>query len=281
MKTKLLLSLCIIWIIAAQSCFTMRMSDKDARTLFAQQHLSVDFLNVMVNNTNLHYARIGNPNFPTLFFIHGSPGSWDAFKQFMMDSDLLRSFRIISIDRPGYGYSNFGEAENLETNAQLITAIIKQESNGKPFHLIGHSIGGPVVVKLAQMMPNAFASLTILAGSISPTDEPKEQWRYLLQYTPLKYMLPVVMRTSNEEILRFKKELYLLDTGYAVLNMPVMFIQGDADPFVSIRNTYYGMKKLSFNPAAQKIVIPGANHFIPWEHFDIIKKHLLTLTQIK
>ena len=195
----------------------------------------------------------------------------------MMDTALLQHFRIISIDRPGFGYSGFGTALHLDEQAVLINTIIEKENNNKPLHLIGHSIGGPVIVKLAQLYPDEISSLTILAGSISPKDEPKEYWRYLFLYTPLKILMPGAFRPSNDEIVYFKKDLYSLDTGYATVKMPVTFIHGDADKFVTVKNVEYGKKKLAANPHVKVIIIPAASHFIPWEHFNLIKDHLLSL----
>lgn len=227
----------------------------------------------------LHYVKTGADSLPTLFFIHGSPGSWDAFKGYMMDSALFRHFRIISIDRPGFGYSNFGSAYRLETQAQMINKIIQKEKNNKPLHLVGHSIGGPVIIQLAQDDPGQFASLTILAGSISPKDEPKEYWRYLFTYSPLKFLMPGAFRPSNDEIVYFKKDLYRIDKGYGLLNMPVTFIHGDKDKFVTVKNVEYGKEKLKHNPRVKVIIIPGAGHFIPWEHFNTFKQHLLGLVK--
>ena len=90
--------------------------------------------------------------------------------------------------------------------------------------------------------------------------------------------MPGAFRPSNDEIVYFKKDLYSLDTGYTTVKMPVTFIHGDADKFVTVKNVDYGKKKLAENPNVKVIIIPGASHFIPWEHFDIIKNHLLTLT---
>jgi pimeloyl-ACP methyl ester carboxylesterase len=77
---------------------------------------------------------------PTLFFVHGSPRSWDAYKQFLEDSDLLKKFRIVSIDRPGFGYSQFGDAMNVENQSRIIYPLIDFISNCKPLFVIGHSL---------------------------------------------------------------------------------------------------------------------------------------------
>ena len=265
------------WIILAQSCMKFRITDNTAQAEFAQKGLHISFHYVKAGSVEIHYAKTGADTLPTLFFVHGSPGSWDAFKIYMMDTALIHHFRIISVDRPGFGYSDFGEARHLEEQAVMINNVILKENNQKPVHLIGHSIGGPVIVQMAQDHPGEFASLTLLAGSISPKDEPKEYWRYLFMYTPLRLLMPGAFKPSNNEIMYFKKDLYGIDTGYAVLQLPVTFIHGDADKFVPVKNVDYGKKKLVNDPGVKVIIIPGASHFIPWQHFDIIKSHLLTL----
>ncbi len=281
-KTKKIKIVLIIffgtWLVLAQSCMRMRMSDDAAKKEFEQKKLHLIFCYLNSNGLNMHYVKIGSDTMPTLFFIHGSPGSWDAFKLYLQDTDLLANFRIISIDRPGFGFSNFGHAEHLIDNAKIIFDIVKKEANNRPLHLIGHSIGGPVEVQLAQDHPEYYASLTILSGSISPYEEPKEKWRWLIMYTPLRYLMPGALLPSNDEIFYFKKDLFGLESNYKKITMPVMFIHGDADKFVTIKNVAYGQRKLAGNKQVHKIVIAGANHFIPWQHYDIIKKHLLSLS---
>jgi pimeloyl-ACP methyl ester carboxylesterase len=258
-----------------------RISDSKAKHEFEQKGLQVSFHYTGADKKGMHYVKTGADTLPTLFFIHGSPGSWDAFKIYMMDTALLQHFRIISIDRPGFGYSGFGTALHLDEQAVMINKIIEKENNHKPLHLVGHSIGGPVIVKIAQLYPTEISSLTILAGSISPKDEPKEYWRYLFLYTPLHLLLPGAFGPSNDEIVYFKKDLYTLDTGYTSVTIPVTFIHGDADRFVTVKNVEYGKSKLANNPHVKIIIIPGASHFIPWQHFGIIKNHFLSMATVK
>lgn len=253
------------------------MSDKKADLQFNRMYLQPRFTYTYVNGVRLHYVKVGNDSLTTIFIVHGSPGSWKRYRQYLSDSSLLKHFRMIAIDRPGFGYSNPGHAYHLATQAQLIYGIVKVEKNGKPFHLMGHSLGGPVVVKLAQDHPEDYASVTILAGSISPYDEPKERWRAIFVHNPLQYLFPRPFRTCNTEIWYFKKDLYQIDTCYNRLTMPITFIHGDEDPLVSVKNVDYGTRKLAFNRNVKVILIPGANHYIPYEHFDIIRQHLLTL----
>ncbi len=277
---NVLLAGVIAWLVFAQSCMRFRISDDEARKSFDEQRIPVHFYSEKEAGSTLHYVKSGSDSLPTLFFVHGSPGSWDAFRQYMTDTLLLKRFRMISVDRPGFGYSDFGLACRLDEQARLVNALVAREQNGKPVHLVGHSIGGPVIVQMAEDQPAYFSSLTILAGSISPADEPREYWRYAFTYSPLKFLLPGAFRPSNDEIVYFKKELKRIDTGYSRLTMPVTFIHGDQDKFVTVKNVAYGKRKLQHNPKLKIIIIPGAGHFIPWEHFTVIREQLLTLAPL-
>lgn len=266
------------WITFTQSCMKFRISDSKAITAFAKDGVLLKIADFKFENFNLHYATTGLDTLPTLLFIHGSPGSWDGFTEYMKDKDLLKKFRIVSIDRPGFGHSNFGKAFHLKQQAYLIENLLQKITNQKPIHLIGHSIAGPILIKLAQNSPNAYASLTILAGSISPKDEPKEYWRYVFFYPPFKWLLPGAFKPSNTEIVYFKKDLFSIGSNYYLLKMPINLFHGDKDKFVTVKNTIYAKEKLKHNENLQIVIIPNGGHFIPWTHFGLIKSHLLNLT---
>ena len=103
-KKMLLLSglFLISWLLLAQSCMSFRKTDAEAKTEFAKDHVALRTATIEVEGRHIHYAVTGNDSLPTLFFIHGSPGSWDAFAEYMKDSLLLQKFRMVSVDRPGF-----------------------------------------------------------------------------------------------------------------------------------------------------------------------------------
>src|SRR6185503_2423602 len=133
----------------------------------------------------LHYAKTGNDTLPTLFFIHGSPDSWMRYENFMRDKDLLSKFRMIAIDRPGFGYSQFGDAKNLAEQSNLIGSFVRSIKNNKRIYAVGHSYGGAVVIKSQTDNVGLFDGLVLLAAAVDPKQEKPETWRFVMNTIPL------------------------------------------------------------------------------------------------
>ena len=269
----------VTWIIFAQSCLSFRKSDVDAKAEFARENRSLSFGNIREKGQgNLHYAVTGDNDTPTIYFVHGSPGSWDAFEGYMRDSLLLQKYRMVSVDRPGFGHSNYGKPEHLVTQSEMIQPLFYSLDNHRPRYLAGHSLGGPMVLELAADMPDSFFSgVVVISGSIDPKEENPERWRPWLFNTPLNYLVPGAMRPSNEELWFLKSDLYDLQAKLKKITAPVYFIHGAQDPWVPPGNVNYGQRELVNAASIQVTMIPGANHFIPWTKFSEIRTVLLNL----
>ena len=109
-KTASIVLGCLLlsWVVFAQSCARFITGDREAKNNFAKKGIDLQLRSEIIDGRTIHYAMTGNADKPTLFFIHGSPGSWDAFKTYLKDEDLRANFRLISIDRPGFGQSGYG-----------------------------------------------------------------------------------------------------------------------------------------------------------------------------
>jgi pimeloyl-ACP methyl ester carboxylesterase len=267
----------IVWIVLAQSCMTMREGDDKAKMEFEKSGVELTTATILVDGKHLHYVLTGNDSLPTLFFVHGTPGSWDAFTRYLKDKDLLKRFRMVSIDRPGFGHSDYGTPEHLARQSEIISPLFKILDNHKPMFIAGHSLGGPMVVKLAADNPSTFSGMVIISGSIDPAEEKPEKWRPFLFKTPLNYFVPGAMRPSNEELWFLKKDLVALKPDFSKITCPVFFIHGARDTWVPPGNVEYGKKLLTGASHIEVKIIPGANHFIPWTKFNDIKEVLLKL----
>jgi pimeloyl-ACP methyl ester carboxylesterase len=261
----------------AQSCMTFRMSDATAKEKFKAKGVEVVMNTITVNHRNLHYVKTGNDSLPTIVFVHGTPGSWDAFENYLEDKDLLQKFRMIAIDRPGFGYSDFGKPLNLAQQSVIISPLLNYINNNKPVFLAGHSLGGPMIVKLAADNPGRIAALVLLAGSNDPAQETPEKWRPVLYKTPLTYLVPGAMRPSNEELWYLKKDLVYLKDDFPKITCPVYIVHGLKDNMVPPANVDYDKKMLVNASKIEELIFPDANHFIPWTRYQPIKDLLLKL----
>jgi len=254
-----------------------RISDNDAKKKFSDAGVALYTETVTVDGFNMHYVKTGNDSFPTLFFVHGSPGSWEAFSRYLEDKDLLAKYRMISVDRPGFGDSEFGNAKNLNDQSRLISPLLSLTKNSKPVYIIGHSLGGPMAIRLAADNPQFFSGIVLLAGSVDPAEEKPEKWRPILYRTPLKFLVPGAMRPSNEELWYLKNDLLLLKKDFSKIDCPVYIIHGDKDNLVPVGNAAYAKEMLVNAKKVETKILPGASHFIPWQHYDEIKEVLMGL----
>jgi len=254
-----------------------READDKAKKEFDSLGIPLTTRTIHIQDFNLHFVQVGDDTMPTLFFVHGSPGSWNAFKKYLQNKDLLRRYRMISVDRPGFGYSEFNNAKNLDDQSAIIGHLLRSVQNGKAIFLIGHSLGGALIVKLHIDNPGLVSGLIILAGSLDPTAEKSERWRPILFKTPLNYFVPGAWRPSNEELWYLKKDLKRLDRNLDKVTCAVWLVHGTRDNLVPFKNVDYAREKFIHAKKVEVKALPNANHFIPWSHFREIKNLFLDL----
>lgn len=221
----------------------------------------------------MNYAEIGNDSLPLVLFIHGSPGSWTAFKEFFKDSLLLSKAQLISVDRPGFGYSNYGKAEpSLAIQATCIIPLLQKYGTRKKVILVGHSLGGPLIARIAMDYPELVNYLIFVAPSVDPELEPKEWYRKPMN--SMRWLLPGSIRASNREIISLKKELELMLPLWSTIHQPAIVIQGEQDDLVPPANALF-LKKSMVNSQVHIVMLKDMNHFIPWKKPEAIRQAIL------
>jgi pimeloyl-ACP methyl ester carboxylesterase len=193
----------------------------------------------------------------------------------MKDSSLRAHFRMVSIDRPGYGGSEDAGPMHLKDQSDHLVPILHKLAVHGPLLLAGHSLGGPAIVQLAADDPQDIACIVLLAGSVSPEYEGEEAWRNWFSHFPLKLLLPGAVRPSNVELLYFKDDVKGLASDFPKVTCDVRIVHGDQDPMVPPGNVDYARKNLVNARSVTVQMLPGANHFIPWTRTTEISKTLL------
>ncbi|MBT5263269.1 MAG: alpha/beta hydrolase [Rhodospirillaceae bacterium] len=97
----------------------------------------------------------------TLILVHGSAGSGSQWRD--LRNHLPGSYRVLTPDLYGYGLSDSwsdGGRLRLTDEAAPIAQLIEQADG--PVHLVGHSYGGAVALRLAHECPDKIQSLTVI-----------------------------------------------------------------------------------------------------------------------
>ena len=262
-------------LIVMDSCLQFRMSQSEIDHYFKNKKYKGRLYSYDEGKHHMNYLAVGDTTLPTVIFVHGSPGSLSAFIDFMSDSLLLRRAHLISVDRPGFGSSNFGYAEpSLQQQAEALRPILQRYRHGRPIILVGHSLGGPVIARLAMDYPELVDRLIIVAGSIDPDLEPKEWFRAPMATPFLKWMLPRSFRASNDEIYKLKPELQEMLPLWKKITTPTIVIQGNKDVLVHPDNASFA-KKMIVNAPVELTVVEDMNHFVPWSHPHLIRQAII------
>jgi pimeloyl-ACP methyl ester carboxylesterase len=261
------------------SCMQFRMSRQEINHFFENKKYKGRLYQYKVNNQTINYLQAGDTTKPLIVFVHGSPGSLSAFIHFMGDTLLLEKAQLISVDRPGFGESNFGFGmTSLKQQVDCIQPILKKHKSNHKVILVGHSMGGPFIARMAMDYPDLIDGLVIVAGSIAPDLEPNETWFRAPLSTPfLRWMLPRSFRASNTEIYHLKPDLQDMVARWKKITCPVVVIQGGKDLLVDPRNADFAKEMLVNSKSVKIIFKKEMNHFVPWSNPELIQQAVLEL----
>ncbi|MCI1747714.1 MAG: alpha/beta fold hydrolase [Acidipropionibacterium sp.] len=108
----------------------------------------------------------------TVVWCHGVFGQGKNFTR--VAKDLVAGdpdrWRCVLVDLPNHGRSPWTEEVSYPQMAAALAELIEQLSPGSPVHLLGHSMGGKVVMRTALDFPGLLASLVVvdMAPVVSP-----------------------------------------------------------------------------------------------------------------
>lgn len=256
----------IILLIVLSAC-DFRVRDEEARNEL--EKVPIQFGDLTVGQQSIHYAYTDQSKDDLIVFIHGSPGSWNAFIDFFKADSLLDTFDIIALDRPGFGKSDFGRAEpSMKRQAELMHSVLKQFRH-KNKYLVGHSLGGPVIARMAMDYPTAYKGLVFVAPSIDPEMEKDEWYRSIIDTKVGSWLTPKAFEVSNDEILPLKEELKQMLLLWRKIRIPTIIIHGIDDSLVPVQNVVFAKRMLPDSLLEVQILL-DTDHFIPWTNPEAI-----------
>jgi len=234
------------------------------------------------DGSRIHYvvAAPGTPapEGPAVVFVHGSPGTWEAWTRYLDDPELRGRARLLALDRPGFGASSRGEAEpSLARQAEAVARVLATEGADRAV-IVGHSLGGPVAAQLAVDDPARVAGLVLFAPSIDPALERRRWYNVAGSLLVVQWFLPVDWITSNREIWPLRDELEALAPRLASIEVPTVVVQGDRDELVPPANADFLERRLP-SEWVEVRRLAGAGHFFVWQAYDRARSAILEVLE--
>lgn len=275
--------LLLLGFVLVNARMSFRSSDEKTRQYFRERGTEVHIGRIPFGGGELRYVETGTSadSLPIVLFVHGAPGSGDNFYAFLADSILRRRARLITIDRPGYGYSNYGKSEpTFAGQAAAVRAVLNLYPDQKAV-LVGHSYGGPVIAQAALDDPGAITALLLLAPVIDPDSEPVPWYAGFARWRATQWILSKAWRVSGDEKFAHVEELRRLQPRWRELAVPVTHLHGESD-FLAPPQENMAFSRRHMPEAQLKIVaLPNTNHFIPWTDYERVREELAALLGLK
>ena len=213
-----------------------------------------------------------------LVFIHGSPGGagvWAA----QFETPLPAANRF-AYDRPGFGGSKPARLQpHLQLQVDGLMTWLAEATTNRVL-VIGHSYGSPIAFLAALEHPDKIGGALLIGGDVDPAQEKPWLVQKFFGWRATSWLLPQSLRQCNREMLTVRGDLTQMQTMLPTLAVPVVMLHGDKDPLVPVENTAWmeqQLARLGKTNLFAKIILPGVNHFIPWEHPQEVERALRRL----
>lgn len=220
------------------------------------------------DGVRLYYKDTGNPDAPSVLFIHGWSQTHAAWiKQF--NSDLAEQFHLVAFDLRGHGYSECPVGDEYYLNGRLyaddVLAVINHNRK-QPLVLVGWSIGALVIGDYLRrhgqtdisgiVMVSGLHGLGIaeLAGMLGTrpgeympdtmADDPETQFRAMqrctrdmvVDLTPAQLQIMTAQAMMTAPAVRAAMMNRVVDNTdvLASFTEPALIIHGRHDPFILV-----------------------------------------------
>lgn len=186
-----------------------------------------------VFNNQVYLKLTGNPSGPVIVLIHGlGDNASNIWEQTI--HKLESEYFIVTLDLPGFGKSAKSNALYSPENYAELIHYLGQTYIGKPFHLVGHSMGGAITLRYAAKYPQDVETLTLVdaAGIL-----------HRLAYT--QYLAPLGLKPFAKYFQFDRKEVSSL--AGLILSKVENFMQ--LDPKLLIEDPNLRSKILRGNPS--------------------------------
>jgi len=214
---------------------------------------------------------------PVVVFVHGAPSSLSFFNGFFKDTTLLDRAQLVAVDRPGYGYSDFGRVEtSIVRQAQFLQPLINRYRNAPHLIVVGSSYGGSVSARLAMNNPGRVDHVVFVSSALGPGLERTYPISYLVDSPLLHWGIPPLLRLANDEKLAHYQALRAILPDWPRVRAKITMLHGQRDELVYPTNVSFAQKHL-VNAPVKQFLLPESRHDIVMNKREYIASILLDI----
>ena len=236
----------------------------------------------------MYIKETGNKSMPSIMFIHGGGISgWMWQKQV----EHFRDYHCLVPDLPEHGKSINEGLLSISDCADRMADLIESKANNRKAHVVGHSLGGKVVVELLSRRPDLVDHAVVASALFRP------MFLLNLFHRPFVYKLTVAMlrnrgllalttkqlkfpdefylenskedfkRLTSDSLYRIYEQLYQyqkIPAGLVKANVPTLIMAGDKEPKAMRQSVIDVAEAL---PNSKGILIKRADHTYPWSAY--------------
>jgi len=246
---RIVITLLVVFIIAClifDQFVQFRKPDEELRKMFTERGIDGKIGYYTTRGRTLRYAVVGPDSLPTLLMLHGSPGSMSYYAGRYADTVLQKTFRMITVDRPGYGYSELGNPEpSISEQAALIRPLLDSLTKAHhPVIIAGGSYGSSVACRLAMDYPELVDGLVLTGPSLGPGLEKMFWFTPMIEHWSIRWFIPRMFRSANTEKMHHKAELEKMLPLWKNIRVPVAYMQGAHDELIDTANAGFAREHL-------------------------------------
>jgi pimeloyl-ACP methyl ester carboxylesterase len=222
-------------------------------------------------------ALSGDSVLPVVLFVHGAPSSLSFFNEFFKDTVLLNRAQLVAVDRPGYGYSDFGRVEtSVVRQAQFLQPLINRYKNAPYLMVVGSSYGGSVSARLAMNNPEEVNHVVFVSSALGPGLERTYPISHWVDTPLLRWGIPTLLRLANDEKLAHRKALEAILPDWPKIRAKITMLHGQRDELVYPTNVSFAQQHL-INARVKQFLLPENRHDIVFNKREYMTDILLDI----
>lgn len=269
--------LLVIALMVSDYFVQFRSSDAEVQQYYNDRKLDINIMRYVALGREIRYLSTGNDSTkPTILFIHGAPSSSSYYRHFLNDTSLRAKANLLAVDRPGYGYSGFGEPEpDMARQAAMIAPILQNIRQARPHQsimIVAASYGTSIAARLQMDFPELADGLLLIAPSLAPGEE-KTYWvSYVLESPLFSWAQPRMLHSANVEKFSHHHQLEQMRHRWHEIEVPVIYLQGENDDLIYTSNALFAQKHITRAKMLSIRIIPNRGHLLIYDEATRIRK---------